>query len=47
MTTQPCELHSANEDYLAEAATIKLGGGDKGIARQHRHGRLTARERIE
>lgn len=47
MTTQPCELHSANEDYLAEVATIKLGGGDKGIARQHRHGRLTARERIE
>ena len=29
------------------AAKIKLGGGERGIERQHRHGRLTARERID
>ncbi len=32
---------------IDEAERIKLGGGDRGIERQHRHGRLTARERIE
>ena len=26
---------------------IKLGGGERGIERQHRHGRLTARERVD
>ena len=29
------------------AAKIKIGGGERGIERQHRHGRLTARERID
>ena len=32
---------------LAKAEEIRLGGGERGIERQHRHGRLTARERIE
>ena len=31
----------------AEIAALAEGGGAKGIARQHAHGRLTARERIE
>ena len=30
----------------AAADTIRQGGGPGGIERQHRHGRLTARERI-
>lgn len=34
-------------EYAAREAQIREGGGRKGIERQHRHGRLTARERIE
>ena len=41
---------AGNEDFVEmfidEAKIIRLGGGEKGVARQHRHGRLTARERI-
>jgi acetyl-CoA carboxylase carboxyltransferase component len=33
-------------DLAAEEATIRKGGGDKAVARQHEKGRLTARERI-
>jgi len=33
--------------YVEEAVQICQGGGDKGVARQHRLGRLTARERID
>ncbi|MCI0705199.1 MAG: acyl-CoA carboxylase subunit beta [Planctomycetia bacterium] len=33
-------------DLAAEEATIRLGGGQKAIERQHEKGRLTARERI-
>jgi acetyl-CoA carboxylase carboxyltransferase component len=33
--------------FVDEAAQIRCGGGDKGVARQHRLGRLTARERID
>ncbi|MFO0872625.1 MAG: carboxyl transferase domain-containing protein [Phycisphaerales bacterium] len=40
-------LRSATDAYLALAETIRQGGGPKGIERQHRHGRLTARERID
>jgi acetyl-CoA carboxylase carboxyltransferase component len=47
MTASPCELRAATDEYLRNAAEIRLGGGERGIARQHRHGRLTARERIE
>ena len=40
------DLRSITDEYTAQAETIRLGGGDRGIERQHRHGRLTARERI-
>ena len=40
-------LQKAVEAMRAEADRIRLGGGSKGIERQHRHGRLTARERID
>ncbi|HMN94879.1 MAG TPA: acyl-CoA carboxylase subunit beta [Phycisphaerales bacterium] len=40
-------LRAATDEYRALAASIRLGGGPKGIERQHRHGRLTARERID
>lgn len=43
----PSPLRTATEEYLALVETIALGGGPKGIERQHRHGRLTARERID
>ncbi len=45
--TPPNSLRQAVEEYIEQAGRIRLGGGEKGIARQHRHGRLTARERIE
>ncbi|TVQ57109.1 MAG: acyl-CoA carboxylase subunit beta [Phycisphaerales bacterium] len=45
--TPPNSLRQAVEEYIEQAGQIRLGGGEKGIARQHRHGRLTARERIE
>jgi len=40
-------LQQAIEAMSAQADQIRLGGGPKGIERQHRHGRLTARERID
>ena len=40
-------LQGAIAQFLADAARIEQGGGPSGIERQHRHGRLTARERIE
>ena len=40
-------LAKATEIMLSKADEIRLGGGERGIERQHRHGRLTARERIE
>ena len=39
-------LLTAIEAMHTEADRIREGGGPKGIERQHRHGRLTARERI-
>ena len=41
------DLLAAIEDFKATEAVIRQGGGPKGIERQHRHGRLTARERID
>ena len=35
------------DSYSQLEAQIAQGGGEKGVARQHAHGRLTARERIE
>ena len=43
----PSNLRDAVNAYLAEAAKVEQGGGPSGIERQHRHGRLTARERID
>ena len=40
-------LRDATAAYLAEAAKVEQGGGPGGAERQHRHGRLTARERID
>lgn len=40
-------LQGAIAQFIADAARIEQGGGPSGIERQHRHGRLTARERIE
>jgi 3-methylcrotonyl-CoA carboxylase beta subunit len=39
-------LSESVAEYVEQARQIRLGGGPKGIERQHRHGRLTARERI-
>ena len=41
------DLLAAIKDFQATEATIREGGGPKGVERQHRHGRLTARERID
>ncbi len=41
------DLQAAILDFKASAEAIREGGGAKGIERQHRHGRLTARERID
>src|SRR5919201_5741348 len=40
------ELVRLVEDIRQEEQAIRLGGGEKAIARQHQKGRLTARERI-
>ncbi len=40
-------LRAAADEHLEEARRIREGGGPKGAERQHRLGRLTARERIE
>ena len=40
-------LQTSTDAFLAQAEQIRQGGGPKGIDRQHRHGRQTARERID
>ena len=40
-------LQLATAEYIEQAKVIRQGGGPKGAERQHRHGRLTARERID
>jgi 3-methylcrotonyl-CoA carboxylase beta subunit len=40
-------LQASTAEYIEQARVIRAGGGPKGIERQHRHGRLTARERID
>jgi len=39
-------FEEAIAQFIADAARIEQGGGSSGVERQHRHGRLTARERI-
>jgi acetyl-CoA carboxylase carboxyltransferase component len=46
--SKPSEtLRSTTASFLDTEQSIKLGGGDKAIARQHAKNRLTARERID
>ena len=45
--TKLSTLSQATRLLIETADQIKLGGGERGIERQHRHGRLTARERID
>ena len=47
LMSEPSILKQATDEMHAKADEIRLGGGARGIERQHRHGRLTARERIE
>jgi len=47
MSKSPSTLRSTTDAFLKTEAVIKLGGGEKAIARQHAKNRLTARERIE
>ncbi|MDP7030324.1 MAG: acyl-CoA carboxylase subunit beta [Phycisphaerales bacterium] len=47
MSTTTSDLRSATARFIEEAEVIRAGGGEKGVERQHRHGRLTARERIQ
>ncbi len=45
--TTASPLRSATHEFVALAAKLEQGGGPSGAERQHRHGRLTARERLE
>jgi len=45
--TKGTSLKDAAKAYVQEAEKIRQGGGAKGIQRQHRHNRLTARERMD
>ncbi len=47
MTDQDNPLRLAVSEFDKQEATIRKGGGDKAIARQHAKDRLTARERID
>jgi len=40
-------LRAAVAEYIEQAKVIRIGGGPKGAERQHRHNRLTARERMD
>jgi acetyl-CoA carboxylase carboxyltransferase component len=46
-TTADSPLRQATHEFVALAAKLEQGGGPSGAERQHRHGRLTARERME
>ena len=46
MTAPATNLDAKTTEYLALAAKIEEGGGASGVERQHRNGRLTARERL-
>lgn len=41
------DLQTLTDAFVEEAASLREGGGERGIDRQHRLGRLTARERID
>ncbi|MBM4111574.1 MAG: acyl-CoA carboxylase subunit beta [Phycisphaerae bacterium] len=46
-TTADSPLRNATYEFVALAAKLEQGGGPSGAERQHRHGRLTARERMD
>jgi len=46
-TTADSSLRNATHEFVALAAKLEQGGGPSGADRQHRHGRLTARERMD
>ncbi|MCC7387411.1 MAG: hypothetical protein IT431_01445 [Phycisphaerales bacterium] len=46
MPAADAALRSLTDQFLAQEATIRTGGGKKAIERQHEKGRLTARERV-
>jgi acetyl-CoA carboxylase carboxyltransferase component len=46
-TTADSPLRQATHEFVALAAKLEQGGGPSGTERQHRHGRLTARERMQ
>lgn len=46
-TAAPSPLRSATDEYRVLAAQIAQGGGPRGAERQHKLGRLTARERLD
>jgi acetyl-CoA carboxylase carboxyltransferase component len=46
-STSQTPLQAATTEYIEQANLIRAGGGSKGVERQHHHGRLTARERLE
>ena len=46
-TSHSDPLAALRHEFHAREAQIRQGGGPRGIERQHRHNRLTARERIE
>jgi len=46
-TSAATPLRSAVAEYIELAKVIRAGGGPKGAERQHRHNRLTARERMD
>ncbi len=43
----PGALQAATAEYIEQAKVIRAGGGPKGAERQHRHNRLTVRERLD
>ncbi len=46
MKTAVVGLKAATDEFVALSARLEQGGGPSGAERQHRHGRLTARERV-
>lgn len=45
--TSPRRLRQLTDDYLEVAAQLRQGGGEAKVAKQHKQGKLTARERVQ
>ena len=46
-TSSKSRLRILTEDYLALERKLKLGGGPEKVAKIHKQGKLTARERVD